>query len=229
MIDSFYVGAYWNSRKETLEEVAEKTVNTLSRLKEIDFQFSTWYELGMSRKKALEKKVSLNSEYIKMLYLKNIKKSEIDNQGYTSHLFSLGLWTGQKDEESSGISFTVGGEFNSNKISNCCVIKLPYEGNSRERLLSLSKAKSLLDILVKEWNPDYALLTSHCLTERLGSISKVGWVTYIKNINADPKIKNKVVSEKWPNGYLFYLNLPYEESYDYSIAKKLMILKGMIE
>jgi len=54
MIDTFYIGAYWNGPKETPDEVCEKTVSILKSLKEIDQLYSNFFELCMSRKSALE-------------------------------------------------------------------------------------------------------------------------------------------------------------------------------
>jgi hypothetical protein len=228
MIDSFYVGAYWSSRKETLEEVAGKTTRTLKKLGELDSQFSTWYQLGLSRRKALEEKISLDSENIKTLYQKNSKQGEIDNLGYTSHFFSTGFWTGHKDEEASSISFNVGGEFKTDKLSNSCVIKIPYEGDSRERLLKFETAQSLIDIFVDAWQPDYAVLTSHELNNRLNIVNEFGWITYRRSIRNIPKFSNKVIYEKHLDGYLVYL--ANDSNYlDYSLANELLPLKDVIK
>ncbi len=228
MIDSFYVGAYWGSRKETLNEVAEKTTIMLARLSELNSHYSTWYELGMSRKNALEKKVLNNTEYIKKLYQQNIRKGEIDSLGYTTHSFSLGLWTGHADYESSSISLSAGGVFNSKGISNRCVIKIPYEGEMRDCLLKFEKAMSLINILIEIWNPDYALFSSHYLADKINGVNGIGWITYNRNFKKQPIFKDKFIFEKKNNGQLIYLSTLKEEIYDYSLIDQLLHLNEAI-
>src|ERR1700757_1466763 len=103
MIDTFYIGAYWNARPETLQDVQIKTFKTLSFLKEIDEQFSNWYKTAMSRKKALERKIFITEDAMRELCLQNVKKGELDDKGFSKMGFLMELWSGHKDEESSSI------------------------------------------------------------------------------------------------------------------------------
>ena len=110
MIDSFYIGAYWGSRAESLSEVRNKVLQTFEKLATTDEQFSNWYEGGMSRKKAMEKKVVFDKETIERLSLQQVKKGELDEKGFAKMGFLFGVWSGHSDEESSSISFNVGKE-----------------------------------------------------------------------------------------------------------------------
>lgn len=226
MIDSFYIGAYWGSRAEPLEQVIDKVLQTLQKLAEIDEQFLNWYEGAGSRKKALEKKVSIDEDTIKRLCLEAVKKGELDERGFAEMGFLFGLWSGHLNDESSGINFTVGTAFTSPHLCNACVLTIPFEGTARERLLQVEKAKKIIAIFVEIWSPDYAVLTSHQLRDKLNAANKVGWVTYYKLIRRTPKISNKVIYEKCNSGHLFYL--ANETSYDYSLAKELLPLKEII-
>ena len=61
-MDSFYIGAYWGSRAESLHEVVNKTLHTLKKLSTIDVQFESWYNTAISRKKALQQPINYNDE-----------------------------------------------------------------------------------------------------------------------------------------------------------------------
>jgi hypothetical protein len=226
MIDSFYIGAYWGSRARPLEQVIDKVLQTLQKLAEIDMQFLNWHEGGNSRKQALKKAIELNHETIEKLCLQKVKKGELDENRFAKMGFLFGLWSGHQDEESSSISFNVGGAFTSPHLSNSCVITIPFEGAARERLLQVEKAKKIICVLVDIWTPDYSVLASSSLNNKLNVVNDIGWVTYYKSIRRIPKTSNKVVYEKYDSGHLFYL--ANEASYDYSLAKELLPLKEII-
>ena len=226
MIDSFYIGAYWGSRAKPLEQVIDKVLQTLQELAEIDKQFLKWYEGGNSRKQSLKKEIVLNNETIEKLCLQQVKKGELDENGFAKMGFLFGLWSGHQDEESSSISFNVGGAFTSPHLSNSCVITIPFEGTARERLLQAEKAKIIISVLVDIWTPDYSVLASSFLNNELNVVNDIGWVTYYKSIRRTPKISNKVIYEKYNGGHLFYL--ANESSYDYSLVKELLPLKEII-
>ncbi len=224
MIDNFYLSAYWGSRAETLQEVVDKTWRTFDDLMKLDEQFSRWYIGGESRKAALEREVILDKASIEKLYLNELKKNELDDLGYSKNGFIMSLWTGHKDDESSGISFAVGHAFNSPHISNSCVINIPGEGEARERLPKIDKMKTLIGILVEQWDPDHVVLVSKNLKAALGTINELGWITYRKNLKPGLNLSDKVIHTRLGPGHLFCLNLE-ARCYDYGLAKELLPLK----
>jgi len=226
MIDTFIVGAYWGPRAEPLPTVTEKTVATLKKIAYIDEQFANWYQLANSKKKALENKISCTNDNITSLYKKELTKTDVIENGFTQMSFSLSVWSGHENSEAGKISFWVGRDLKS--IGNRCLINIPPEGEAQRRLLKIDKAKQLITVLVEEWNPDYAVLTSGTLRDRLGVLNEIGWVTYRKEINGKPDISDKVICEKLGNGYLFYLGLPDSNIYDYGLMDKLEPLKEII-
>lgn len=225
MIDSFYIGLYWGSKAETLTQVASKILQTLQRLTKTDEQFLNWYERGMSRKQALEKKVSLDMGTIGKICLKAVKKGELDEKGYAKNGFVFGLWTGHKDDEASSVSFIAGDVFTIPNLSNNCVLSIPFEGAARERLLQPEKAKEIIAFLVEIWNPDYAVLTSHQLRDKLNVANKLGWITYHKSIKKLPTISNQIVYEKANNGHWFYIK---ESNYNETLINELLPIKAII-
>jgi hypothetical protein len=203
MIDTFRIGAYWNRREELLDTVINPTLKTLIGLSELDKQFSDLYELGMSRKEAVEYKVSLTTEAIKVLYKKRLKKNDIDTKGYSKIGYRLSVWTGHKDDEACQISFGVGSS--SNTATNLCLIGIPTEGIARERLLQLDKVKEIIGLLIQNWNPDVVILNSRELSNALDTTNEVGWVTYTKKLKGRIKLSDKVVHEDSLWGGTFFI------------------------
>ena len=226
MIDTYYLGAYWGSRAETLADVASKALETLAELRQTDEQFLNYYTTGYSRKKALKKEVPLELEYIKRLCLSMVRKGELRTNGFAKMGFLFGVWTGQKEGESSVVQFTIGHQFTTPHLSNVCVISLPYEGAAAERLLQKEVSKRILAILAKIWNPDYAVLTSHHLRDKLGVGNEIGWITYRKKIKKIPRLGQGVTYERDEFGHWFY-SKTIGDSID-MLAKELSPVKGVI-
>jgi hypothetical protein len=224
MIDSFYIGLYWGSKAETLTQVANKVLQTLQRLAKIDEQFLNWYERGMSRKQALEKKVSLDADTIEAICRKAVQKGELDERGYAKNGVVFGLWTGHRNDAESSISFIAGDVFVIPNLCNNCVISIPFEGAARVRLLQAEKAKEIITSLAEIWEPDYAVLSSHSLRDKLNAANKVGWVTYHKSIKKFPSISNKVVYEKANNGHWFYIK---DSDYNETLINELLPVKAI--
>ncbi len=227
MTDSFIIGAYWGSRAEPLAQIVDTVKETLIRLSKIDEQFLIWHELGMSRKKALEKKFSIDNDSIQKICLQKVKKGEFDEKGFAKMGFLMGLWTGHKEEESNNISFNVGGSYNTDKLNNSCVLTVPYEGSSKERILQIEKAKAIINVLVELWKPDYAVLTSDNLRDKLNVGNNIGWITYRKSIKRVPRLNSKVVYEECGSGHLFSLNLK-GDCYNYNLISELTAIKEIV-
>ena len=222
MIDTFYIGAYWGSRLESLKDIVWKTTETLTELAKIDEQFINWYETGMSRKKALESKINIDLKNIEALYLKGIKKNDLDANGIPKEGLIVGLWTGQCDGESSGISFVTANKFESDYISNNCIIDIPYEGVAKDRLLKIERLRRIMCLLSKIWEPDRIILTSQELKKNLGINNQIGWVTFTKNSNFSVGVN--IIKEQIDNhGYLYYLN-PEIGIINYTHASELLAL-----
>ena len=227
MTDTFHIGAYWKNRKQLLDNIINPTVQTLKELGEIDEQFLNLYELGNSRKQALENKVSVSSESIKKLYQKRSKKNDFDQNGYSKIGYRLSLWTGHTDYESSAISFNAGSS--STLLTDLCLINIPTEGTAKNRLLQFDKVKEIINLLIQKWNPDIIVLNSRELSNALDTTNEVGWVTYTKKLKGRVKLNDKVVHEEdFSGGHLFYLKTENDLAYDYSLMSHLLQLKKEI-
>lgn len=217
MIDSFYIGAYWKQRKESLDIVVKKTTSFLERLTRLDEQFLKWYEQGY------RKEIILDKENIEALYRKRVKRNDLTSDGFSKIGYSVSMWSGGEEEYSSNLSINCG--HSSKFFSNNCVITMPTEGEKKESLLKLAKQRELVDLLVKSWDPDNIILSSNRLKSEIET-DEVGWITYYKLIKQVPKTNGNVVYEKYNDGHLFYL--ANDKSYDYNWAKELLMLKKII-
>lgn len=228
MINNFYIGTYWSSRPQNLAQVSDKVLQTLERLSGIDQQFINWYELGLTRKKALEKNVPLNLETIQKICLKEVKKGELSNDGFSEMGFTFGLWTGHNNDESSGLTFSVGASFKSKYLVNSIVLNIPFEGEARNRLIDKSKILSIISMFIEIWDIDYAVLSSSELNNQIevDVINQIGWITYRKSIKRTPKLNPHVIHEKINNGHLFYLD--NAQPYDSTSIEKLLSIKPAI-
>jgi hypothetical protein len=225
MIDNFYIGAYWKDRPQLLSSIIIPTMQTLIDLADIDEQFADLYELGMSRKQALEHKALLSPHFIEKLYQKRIKKADFDANGYSKIGYSLSLWTGQKDAEASNISFGIGK--NSTALTNVCLIQIPSEGLANHRLLHLDKVKAIITILVENWDPEVVVLNSKKISNTLDLLNEVGWVTYRKNLKGKPKLSGHVIhDDNFLGGHLFHLNTA--SVYDYDLIDELVPITKVI-
>jgi hypothetical protein len=170
--------------------------------------------------------VTIEKDNIEMLFKKNIKKNDLDNQGFSNIGYSIDLWTGHEEKYSSSLS--INGGHASKFFSNSCVLSLPIAKERQEQLLKLDKVKDIITLLISTWQPDSAVLNSNKLKDETGLINKLGWVTYVKNLAANSKISEKIIHENLNGGNLFYLKMNNNSCYDYDLIQELLTLKDVI-
>lgn len=221
----FYIGAYWDNRREDLATVVNKTVLFLHELSRLDEQFSNLYEKGYNKKES-SKNVVIEKDNIERLYKSCIKKKDLDGEGYSKIGYLIDLWTGQKEEYSSSLTITAGHA--SKFFSNACVIKLPIAEEPKERLLKLDKQKIIFSLLIKIWQPDTIVLNSNELKNKTRLVNEIGWITYVKNLKDYSQKNDKIIHEKLDNGDLFFLKLNDDISYNYDLMQELLVLKKVV-
>jgi hypothetical protein len=186
MMQKFVLGAYWNARREGLEECAENAMRFFAGLVEIDPLFAHWYEPGQSLKDALQRKVdTLDAHRLKRL-LKG--RNRIEELG-----FMIGLWNGAGDEEAMA-SLTIRCGCYNERIGNSVVVDLPYRSSGW-----VQKATSLLALAAEIWKPRWAgIMSQRAMRERDfdGAHPFVDWMVYVpRSVEAVP-----------PPGYVLPLN-----------------------
>lgn len=182
-MESFYAGAYWTARKETVEACTSRAVACLLGLAACDPLFSRWLKLGKSRKEALKNEVSISPEEIKALLIKGVNRRDANKEIIQELGMTVGLWTGGKNEEAASIMIHCGSY--STIVGNSCVIDLPYGEEAAKRILKIETLISIAEVMVRSWDPDWVTVSSWRLREKVltleSAIPQVGWLTYISN------------------------------------------------
>ena len=95
--------------------------------------------------------------------------------------------------------------------------------------MRLGKVKAIMRLIIQNWDPDTMVLNSRKLSDALGTVNQVGWVTYLKKINRSSKLGNKIIHENnFVGGHLFYLDTTDDQAYDYSLINELLLLKNVL-
>jgi hypothetical protein len=176
MIESYYAGAYWPGRVETLESYARRAERFFQQLAAADASFTRWMEKADSRSAALKLQFTPDAETLLGLFKK--KKYRRDEAG-----ISFSAWNGERDGVSSGVRFATGSS--SPLLGDLCTMSFPTEGAARERVLSASTLAHVVRSMALAWAPEWGIATSQVHRDEVLKRSKagtfVGWVMYFAN------------------------------------------------
>ncbi|WP_164015808.1 immunity 52 family protein [Pyxidicoccus trucidator] len=173
MIESYYAGAYWPGRVETLESYARRAESFFHLLSAADVTFTRWFEKAAGRSEALKLQFTPDAETLLGLFKK--KKYRRDEAG-----IAFSAWNGERDGASSGVRFACGST--SALLGDLCTLSLPTEGAVRERVLSASTLVQVLRAMALAWEPEWSIATSQVHRDEVLKLSRagtfVGWVMY---------------------------------------------------
>ena len=197
MTETYYVGAYWGPREDSLDQCADRALRWFSRLREIDAAFATWFELGSSRRQALSRPVEPDRQTITELLNRGRNRKDGGNRAVIPELgFRIDLWNGGDDEESVKLSAACGAY--TLTAPNNCILRLPRSGSVADRFLRVSALWELVSATIACWEPDHAVVTSRRISDLLDlpvEGVEVGWLTYVSPKHpfvADPPSQAKV-------------------------------------
>jgi hypothetical protein len=187
MSSRFFLGAYWDSRQDSLEESTERVMRFLSGMAEIDPLLGRWFERGRSRKDAIAHPVDHHDRSrLQTLLLKGQNRYD-DGGGVIEELgFGLGLWNGaSQDEEEASLSIHCGC-FN-DRIGNNVILDLPIQS---ENLGDADVACNLLALVAEIWQPKWAgIMSKRAMVERDfdADYPFVDWMVYVpREVQAVP-------------------------------------------
>lgn len=185
MIESYYLGAYWGIRKESVEECAHRLAGFLMCLAECDPCFARWFKLGQSRQEALKDEIKPDVATLQTLLLDGRSRTDIGQKIMENLGFLIGLWNGaSNDAESAGLTIRCG-SYAPRPGFNSCVIDFPYGGSGPERLLRVPVLKAVMECVVTAWNPDWGVVMSdryRKMSPRPPSHApRVSWLTYLSH------------------------------------------------
>ena len=109
MIESYYIGAYWGIREESVEQCAHRLAGFMQCLAECDSCFAKWFKKGGSRKEALSLEVNSDIATLQTLLLSGQHRTDVGQKIMENLGFLIGLWNGaNNDAESAGLIISCG-------------------------------------------------------------------------------------------------------------------------
>ncbi len=179
MNETHYIGIYWLNRREPTQESASRAEYLFQLLREYDQRLSQWYEKGWTLEEALAHRLRTEAADIEEVF----RQQEQEEGRMTGEGFSLRLWNGEPDDGGLGLSLRCGET--TTVLSNNCLIHPPSEGPLSERLLTSAALSRLLQAMVRAWEPEWGVATSHehrdLVSESAHAGTFIGWLTYFSH------------------------------------------------
>ena len=188
MPSSLFLGAYWEPRKETAQTCAQKLGNTLLALGDLSPAFSHWFRKGATRDQSLRAEVNLAGEELSSLIMSGTNRKDLDRSSIAAAGYRVSLWTGQSDEQAASLTVKCCSTVKLPVPSNSLVLNLPVNGTRESPdLLSKNKLTQIVEIVVQQFDPEWAVITSVDHLNRVRRSGEfgpfVGWISYFKNLS----------------------------------------------
>lgn len=180
MTDSYYAGAQWRARPESVEECTDRIVAFMPALEMINPMFGTRFDTGRSRKDALRRPIQIERSVLRENLLAGQNRTDVAPRKVIEELgFSFSPWNGQ--ETAVGLRVHCGTY--SQWVGNNVVITLP-DLDQLEGMLDADFATRLITVMVESWDPDWATVCGQDLANSqgkpIGSVV-IGFVAYVKS------------------------------------------------
>jgi hypothetical protein len=173
MLETYYAGAYWLSRKESAGDCARRAETLFSLLAQCDDAFTRWFLQGRTRKEALSRPIEPVAPTFEALFSK--KENQLGANG-----FDLWVWNGEAQGFTTGVNFNCGSA--SRLVSNTCLLRPPKKGPASERILTAPILAKVLRAMALAWQPEWAIATSSTHRDDVLKNAKagtfVGWLMY---------------------------------------------------
>ncbi len=179
MTETYYAGAYWGQRQETIEACTDRAHRFLSCLAECHPTFREWRVNWRPVSKGQKLSMPFDRETLTQLLLKGRSRYDSDNQVIEDLGFALGVWT--PVAQGSGIALSLHCGCYSPVVGNNCVLDL----NSPIETYTTSALLAVVECLVVTWDPEEAFIISREYRDRIldqygEDAALVGWITYIR-------------------------------------------------
>jgi len=176
---SFYVGAYWPARRESIEACAARAMTCLEGIAGVDDLLASWC-LKAPRRAAARRALGVDLDSVTAALAAGRNRRDDDGSVLDELGYSLAVWNGDDDDPVAlsmrcGISGTYG-------PSNAVLLNLPARSDRAAALHELASATSMLRTLVEAWEPDWATVTTNALREAQRpqpGQPVLGWLTYL--------------------------------------------------
>ncbi len=145
-MDKTFIGGYWSTRTESINEVASKIVLFLKELEAVNELFSALKLPDNTKKKALNNNFEVNDSNLIMYFKRNRKAIEIDEQGFCKIGFSISLFNEISESISLSVNFSIGAS--SNYFKNNCYVKILGKN------LKEDERNKTLNLIIDIFNPE---------------------------------------------------------------------------
>lgn len=182
MAETFYVGAYWGPRVESVDACADRLARMLIDVAEASPLLGSWFRTAGNRQAALKRPIEPSAERLRELLLAGQARRDDPARSVMSELgFSADMWNGQDVQVGlhvhCGTPAAIPG-----MTSNNLVIQLPAAEGAALALYQRDTAVAVLRAVIAAWRPDWCTWTSRRLrrAQELQPFDVVaGWATYV--------------------------------------------------
>ncbi|MDC0710278.1 immunity 52 family protein [Stigmatella sp. ncwal1] len=177
MRETYYAGSYWLARPESAQACAQRAERFFHLLGRCDPAWTRWCETAGSFEEARKRQFVPNTEHFQKLFGTQKKKGDDE--------FSFHLWTGDSQEETSGVDGACGSADAS--LPSNCVLR-PYKwGPIAERVLTAPVLAEVLRAMALAWEPEWGVVASHQYDDLVSEQvmpagTSVGWVMYFSRL-----------------------------------------------
>lgn len=180
MKETYYVGAYWLARRESVESCAQRAESFFRLLASCDPSITHWFRKGRTLEEALKHRIESDAASLARVFNQQAQEEE----RFADEGFSLSGWNGKTDEAASTMSFLCGDA--SVWVSNLCLFDPPEEGPAKERVLQAPVLARILRAMAMAFEPEWGVATSHALRRMMAPESAdagtfVGWLNYFSH------------------------------------------------
>jgi Immunity protein 52 len=183
-MSSFFVGAYWSSRKESIEQCSDRLGKFFVALAASDPGLATWFEKGRSRKQAVETSAVIRDQsYLLGLLDRGRNRRDVGSTVIEELGFQAGLWNGRSGGKAAGLSITCGLYWTSPNpdagLSNCVTLDLPEDLGE---LNQAGRMSGVLAAVARAWEPDWAgVMSRDSMNARAFDANApfVDWMVYV--------------------------------------------------
>jgi hypothetical protein len=181
--ESYYLGAYWGLRRESVEACATRLSRHLGCLAQCDPLFSDWFLQGRTRRDASNRKIDTDPQTLAIWLAKGVSRTNTGHATMAELGFHMGLWTGGRSNADSASLMLNCGCYSAAVGMNSCLLELPHGRAVADRLFESSSLIALMSCAVASWDPDWALVSSieldRAMPAQLGNAPRLGWLLYL--------------------------------------------------
>jgi hypothetical protein len=148
------LGAYWQARRESAEECAERLSLFLSELAATDSALSVWYEKSKSRRKANQSRLDVGCvKTLADLLERGQNRRDVGGDVIADLGFHVGIWNGERSLKAMSLDVTCGAYSSNEQLGNNVLLDFPEDLGSLEQR---ERMQQVLAATAKAWEPNWA-------------------------------------------------------------------------